>query len=118
MVIGLCPSCGKNPWECQCAFDERNKVKKITVVGDKQNVLDEAMLKKMNALANGFANERIEKALSDIESILDSEDISGIREKLWCRVTARKTLGRLLATAYSKGYADCYENVKVSRLII
>lgn len=74
--------------------------------------MNKETLQKMNTLANGFAAERVQSVLSEIESTLEPKD-----KPLWNRSLAQKALGKALAIAYSKGYADCAENIGPRRLI-
>lgn len=75
--------------------------------------LDVESLKKMNVLANGFANERVDKELDALEKVMQVEGGAII----YSRSDFKKEIGRLLAVAYAKGYADCSENKDVKRLI-
>lgn len=69
-------------------------------------------LTRMNTLANGFANERVSGVLDDIEMTLNPSTLP-----LWNRTAAEKVIGKMLATAYAKGYADRVEEITPRRLI-
>jgi len=75
--------------------------------------MDQTTTKNLHAMANGFAKERIEQELQKIISEwttaegLPSNDIESMKQNI----------GRILATSYSKGYADCYEQKGLKRLI-
>lgn len=73
--------------------------------------LDDKTLKTMNTLANGFARERVGTS-SEILEHAYAQDEAGNDHELF-----RKEIGKLLATAYSKGYADCYEYIGPRKLI-
>lgn len=75
--------------------------------------LDKRTLEKMSMLANGFANQRVAEELDRIEEIMKASD--GLIK--YSRRSVEKEVGRLLATAYAKGYADAAENIDVKRLI-
>jgi len=75
--------------------------------------INDRELEKMNALANGFANERIDKTIDAIEEKIKASDGNFI----YSRMQVQKEIGKMLAIAYSKGYADCFENINVKRLI-
>lgn len=69
--------------------------------------MTEAILQKMNRLANGFASERVDLQLEEISGLLEASD----------KPSLKKAIGRMLAVAYSKGYADAVENLDVKKLI-
>lgn len=77
------------------------------------STLDQKTIEKMNLFANGFASERVEQELDKIEAAIKGSNGGFV----YSRAQIKKDIGRMLATAYVKGYADAHENIDVKRLI-
>lgn len=76
--------------------------------------IDENTVKMMHKLANGFAQERVDKEIALLEDRLKGTE----GRTTYSREQIKKEIGRMLATAYAKGYADCYERKEQRRLLI
>lgn len=68
----------------------------------------------LKILCNSFASEYVKSAKMEIEGLIRSEDGTAVFDNN----SAEKLIGKFLALAYSKGYADCYDKVKPKRNIV
>jgi hypothetical protein len=76
-------------------------------------MIPEKDLKKMNTLCNGFANERVDSFVDELDELLNGTTDSDLLDG-----PIKKLLGKIIAISYAKGYGDCYENKGPSRLFI
>lgn len=70
------------------------------------------LVKSIHAQANKFAEERINQ---ETDAVFNTVDIV---ESALSTPNLKKELGRMLATAYAKGYADCYEASSRKKIIL
>lgn len=71
-------------------------------------------LANMGELANGFAKERA----SEFTTALEQKVVRADGNVIWDRDLIRKCLGSILAIAFAKGYADCYERKNIKKLLL
>lgn len=72
--------------------------------------IPEKIIKELHELCNAHAKEFMESSLDSIEAHLPGEE--------WSRIDARAAVGKILATAYMRGWADCWEGSKVKKLYL
>jgi len=73
--------------------------------------MDVQTQKDLHVLANSFAEERLSEEKAKLyKSLSDAEDGVG-------NIAIEKELGRILATAYAKGFADGHDRVGPRTLI-
>jgi hypothetical protein len=65
-------------------------------------------------LANSFAGERVPPALEQLHQTLIKEN----GEFEWSSIEVNKIIGRLISTAYFKGYMDRANNNKLQKLYL
>lgn len=76
---------------------------------------DELDLVMVQQVAQCFVQERIEEVIKDVENVLLVGEMQTV---LWHKNSAQKEIGKWLAVAYSKGYCDGKENLKLGKRII
>lgn len=89
---------------------------------NKQNPFTDAQLRSVGKLAGGFVDERINGIMDEIEARLGPPQIDTNDEKTrliyYDRDTVMGVVGRMLGTAYFKGYADAKEGIQPKSLYI
>lgn len=79
-----------------------------------ENPFTSAMLESMNIMANGFATERVEGVMNAIENKMKT--IEG--RVIYSRDSIKGEVGKMLATAYIKGFADAKEGVQPRKIFL
>lgn len=67
---------------------------------------------KLNKLANGFASERGQDFFKEVTDNIDLVDGAGTDI-----AKIKQTIGKALAIAYAKGYADCFDRIEPRKSI-
>jgi len=76
--------------------------------------MNDNTLKQMNELSKAHAKEKIAEVMKKIESIMEENDDSFTTS----RENVKLELAKYLFISYNNGYADCYNNQKMTNLII